>query len=677
MKRIIIFILLFLSFWLNKLFADNVIATWLTSNLFHFVKWNWEIENQKFYTLNNITWNNNILVWLTNSGYTRIPSSWTYWTKLSWHDTILNTTPSWRVKYDYYNWNETIYFLGSWTANTNAVFLRINNITGEYYTYFITNTMFWYWTDAFRTNLKVISLGDELIFYNTWLKYFRLDLNPWDPTVTPDITISEINEPWFINPAPISITWQYVRWEWWNVLRTCSNSNSVYNFFAWNTTGSVSNHSSINIETAFWKSYTNNWTCILYYLPNSNLTLFTQFNNNNSFSSYYIPWIWFRTTSLEYGYYIYSHDIYNNTYAYVNIANNPTSFRWIPPTYWIAPFSDINQTWSLNYPYLIYQNASEITTFYSTANIVNNNLTTPTLSGTTITWNQNNSIVNNNTNNINLNPIIENTLNIPWVCPFGKKLSPIKWTDLKYYCQVNEWFICPYWVTTPLFFLDWYFCEIPEQENWNSWTWQTIPDYTNLLNNSGANNNSNFGTGTIQNIIWGGLSIWWGWISWLFNNTITWTTNKTNSCENIISWWIFQYSIWLNNNFFSIDIENFNSQKMIWEANWWKLEFFWVDFLKPIYSILDFFWGFVIKLYNYIVSPISDIIDLFWYLFNNVQRNKWYCYLWQEFYIYNQSNNYKSYIDWSIKTNNLLYDIIVICAIIITNIILILKLKKW
>jgi hypothetical protein len=178
--------------------------------------------------------------------------------------------------------------------------------------------------------------------------------------------------------------------------------------------------------------------------------------------------------------------------------------------------------------------------------------------------------------------------------------------------------------------------------------------------------------------------MWWGvsignelWLSWLFNNTISWSTNKTNNCSNILIWWVFQYSIWKNTNFFQLKLENVDTEKMLWEANWWKLEFFWVNFLKPLYWILDFFWNFAVKIYNYIIKSIEWIIDLFWYIFNNIERNKYYCYLWEEFYVYARSTQYKSLVDNTMKSNNWLMDIIVIVWAIITNLILLIKLKRW
>lgn len=196
--------------------------------------------------------------------------------------------------------------------------------------------------------------------------------------------------------------------------------------------------------------------------------------------------------------------------------------------------------------------------------------------------------------------------------------------------------------------------------------------------NSWAVNISDFWSWSIQAIMWWWVNVWgvW-WLNWLFNNTITWSTNKTNNCSNIIVWWVFQYSIWKNNNFFQLKLENVDTEKMLWEANWWKLEFFWVNFLKPVYSILDFFWNFAVKIYNYIIDSIDWIIDLFWYIFNNIQRNKYYCYLWEEFYVYSRSNQYKSLVDNTMKSNNWLIDIIVIIWAIISNIILLIKLKKW
>lgn len=201
---------------------------------------------------------------------------------------------------------------------------------------------------------------------------------------------------------------------------------------------------------------------------------------------------------------------------------------------------------------------------------------------------------------------------------------------------------------------------------------------TDAITNSWAVNVSEFGSGSIANIMWWWVNIWGSsWINWLFNNTISWSTNKTNNCSNIMWWWVFQYAIWKNNNFFQLKLENVDTQKMIWEANWWKLEFFWVNFLKPLYAILDFFWNFAVKIYNYIISSIDRIIDLFWYIFNNVERNKYYCYLWEEYYIYSRSTQYKSYLDNTIKSNNWLLDIIVAIWAIISNIILLIKLRKW
>lgn len=678
MKKIIL-VLIFLFWFFNNSYADDMVASWLSTKSFHFVKWDL-LHEQKFYIISNINWNNNPIVSVTNSWYTRIQNSWTIWVKNSWHELILNSIDIWvRLKFDRYDGNETIYVFWytvatSW-AHDNIYILLINNITWEYYNFFLNNTDFWYWTNPFRTNFRFISLDDKLIFYTVWWKYFWVKVFNWLPV----INISTSNEPWFINPVTIPIVGQFVRWEWWNRIRTCSLGNASYNYYAWSSLWATSNHSSIEIPQAFTKSYTSGGACVLYYLPLNNVTFFTQFNNNQSFSSFYIPWQWFSTDNIEFGYYIYSHDIYNDTYAYVNLANNPRVFRSILPNPWIAPFAAQTLSWSSNPPYMIYQLSAEPTNFYSTANIVNNNLNTPTLSGTTITGNQNNSIVNNNNNNINLNPTITNTVNIPGVCPFGKKLSPIRWTDWLYYCQVDEWYSCPYGNATPVFFLEWFFCEIPKQESdWNAWTGALIPDYSNILNNSWSANNSSFGSGSIESIIWGWLSIGSSsWIAWLFNNTIVWSSIKTNNCTNIISWWIFQYSIWKNTDFFQIKLENVDTEKMLWEANGWKLEFFWVNFLKPLYSILDFFGNFSIKIYNYTAGSIEWIIDIFWYIFNSIQRNKYYCFLWEEYYIFAQSTQYKSLLDNTMKTNNWLIDIIVIIWVIITNLILLIKLKKW
>ena len=107
-KIILVLICLFLS--VGDIYADDMVATWLSTKFFHFVKWDL-LHEQKFYIINNITWNNNPIVSVTNSWYTRIQNSGTIWQKNnSYMESVLNNSNVWsRLRFDKYDWNETIY----------------------------------------------------------------------------------------------------------------------------------------------------------------------------------------------------------------------------------------------------------------------------------------------------------------------------------------------------------------------------------------------------------------------------------------------------------------------------------------------------------------------------------------------------------------------------------------
>lgn len=489
---------------------------------------------------------------------------------------------------------------------------------------FQKNTQQYYYTSmwALSNSSQCVALSNWIfIFWNNCVNdYYYIDFSM---IFNPDLWIW--SGFWYstttlsvISPLYIAINWNYIHKKFlldnmYNML-TCSMNNNTYNQYSWSSNFSNSNHNSLLIDKI---DFDYGYNCIINYDHMSNVASFSYFNQSTKIlnSKIFVPWVWFTWYTDKYI------DKLENSGTWVLI-------KWFQNKSWIAYRSIVlnsfaNEIWVVrdytnNYnPYYYKQDTLKIwcndVNYCIYVNVWDNPILSPPSTGS-------GNIINNSDVTVNLSPNINNVNNNN--------------------IDVN------------------------------------IP--TDVFTNSWAINTSEFGSWTIENIMWWGVSI--GnelWLSWLFNNTISWSTNKTNNCSNILIWWVFQYSIWKNTNFFQLKLENVDTEKMLWEANWWKLEFFWVNFLKPLYWILDFFWNFAVKIYNYIIKSIEWIIDLFWYIFNNIERNKYYCYLWEEFYVYARSTQYKSLVDNTMKSNNWLMDIIVIVWAIITNLILLIKLKRW
>lgn len=532
---------------------------------------------------------------------------------------VINTANKWYIVFD--NTNFLIFIKFSWLLTSSVADRNL-----ELFVYQKNTQQYYYTSMGTASNAtQCMALSNSIfIFWNNCVNdYYYIDFSM---IFNPDFWIWS---GFWYSTTPISVTAplyipinlngnsfrQFVIDSSYNML-TCSMNNNTYNQYNWSNNFLNSNHNSLSIDTIDF----NYWTlCTINYDAMSNISSFSYFNQWNKVlnSKVFVPWVGFQW--------------YTDRYI-DRLENSGTGvlIKWFQNKSWTL-YRDMNEyvnsvttqisvvrDYTNNYnPYYYKQDTLKPwcsnVNFCVYTNLWDNPIIAPPSTGS-------GNIINNSDVTVNLSPNINNINNNN--------------------VDVN------------------------------------IP--TDAITNSGAINTSEFGSGTIESIMW-----WWVsignelWITWLFNNTITWSTNKTNNCSNIIVLWVFQYSIWKNNNFFQLKLENVDTEKMIWEANWWKLEFFWVNFLKPVYWILDFFWNFAVKIYNYIIESIEWIIDLFWYIFNNIERNKYYCYMWEEYFVYAKSTQYKSLVDNTMKSNNWLIDIIVIIWVIISNIILLIKLKKW
>lgn len=183
------------------------------------------------------------------------------------------------------------------------------------------------------------------------------------------------------------------------------------------------------------------------------------------------------------------------------------------------------------------------------------------------------------------------------------------------------------------------------------------PDYSWLISNSWASNWINFWSWNLE-----GSIAWIGWIT-TWNSSIIWSQNGDNlNCNIIFNNWVFQYWNIESKNILTLSII-FNSQKYFGDVLGWNLEFFWVNLLSPIYLIIDFITNIFISLYNLIIWNLNNFLLFIWYFFNDFERNNYYCFLWEKYFIYNQKISFKSYINNQNININFILDYIILFLI--------------
>lgn len=614
MKKIILFITLLLSFFsINNTFADTLILDNFGSSYIHRLK----------------DWTNYLLPATINcsdinsvTNYVAKLWSWTWWiyewrvapsyTYQNWYSNC-QTNLIWNIwasnMYDYfifndYNNNNTLYLYAAitsaWTWDFRfLVWYYINNNNWKYSIVYLSDTSIsWY---TWFKNLKFVSVYDSSswwykpVFFQDWKKFFswwtNFDLNYW---VGFNISENVENFNWkiWLLSANYELNVELEQYIYWynNTILTCSKNSNTYNMYVWSNDWVSSNHQSLTIPPYKWTS--NFWiNCSINYDSLNNVTSFSSWNWWVTwFTKVYNPWTWWHDLAS----WLYALEISNSQIKWFNLNNLNITNLWYSPifnnsTFPIQkPFISSNQDENLQWWYF-YKNITN-NYIYSSLDLVENPINTPTLSWNTITTVEQNSV------NLTLNPNINNQINI----------SMTGWTSWWWLTDEDKWF----W--TDMFGWFW---ELKD------WLWQSIWWLWDKIENL-------FGS-------------WWESFSWTnITDTLTWTTDWLwfdELWDNIWDW-LWNYSWWVSQSwswtFNSVIVENatrktckmFNTDgSFAYNSNrnfqfTLKLDDTWISLLDKILFIPQ-------KFIDFLTNPINNTISIF-STFWTFPDNSQVCFIW-------------------------------------------------
>ncbi len=631
--------------------AETLIEDWTTTSFFSALDNYWNLYSDiattmdfKFYSS---TWS--YIKTPTFSSGAFIPAWGTYLQGFWLHKIIFEKS----------NYNLILTRNYSTATYNNLTFKILNKETGRTYFFWIYDLLknYWWGRTWLPADIYFVYSDNFLFIWKNGYKWFYIDFSSFDDP--------EFNYAWgfwittntmsFNAPVNLWTLWTWGQYIWINkilidnnwVSRTCSlywTSNKYY-AYSWSNNGTTTIQNNLDIPAsnglAFWSM------CDLKYEPESWIAGFSYFNRTlmKLNYSYYIPGQWFISWVPD----KYLDNLYNSWWSvYMTTYDNAEGlnidqFFWPNTNYsWLTSVLRV-YNWNTYAWYWYYRKQSAEVGCVSYATCIYSS----TWSNTITSWTDlNPSTVNNNVTNIELNPNINNNINITVT---GATASYT-------------------WLTTD----EKGFWETTYNGLWNViyWIWETIWGAVNYvwetLNNafwSGA-----FGGGDITGTE--SYSMSWGinFGSWFSDfNTIP-AKGINQDCELMFSGGVFQYTMWTKNNF--LQYQEFNLFESM-GFNRWELKVFSINIIGWIYDILSYTTGAVLNFIIFIVNTVVWIFDFVFYLFNAPTRGADYCFFWETYKI---PVVIETTTMWTV--NNRQLDIIMIIFIIISLMSIYLFKKK-